>query len=41
MDEITRVTKMDETYGSGSRKRKRGDDGVIDISEIVDPLEDM
>jgi hypothetical protein len=41
VDEITRVTKMDETYGSGSRKRKRSDDGVIDISEIVDPLEDM
>jgi hypothetical protein len=41
VDEITRVTKMDETYGSGSRKRKRSDDGVIDISEILDPMEDM
>jgi hypothetical protein len=41
MDEITRQTKMNESYGSGKRKRKRNDDGIIDISEIVDPLEDM
>jgi hypothetical protein len=40
VDEITRQTTMNESYGTGTRKRKRNDDGIIDISEIVDPLED-
>lgn len=41
IDEISRKTKLNESCGTGTRKRKRKDDGVIDISEIIDPLEDM